>query len=91
MEDNFDKKYVKIGRGRCSFIVGNMSPWKKDSMNMCGVRTLTSFADLSSLATSASKGSLCNQGIERNKFLVCSSIHDGHEAGYIWGFILKTN
>ena len=31
----------------------------------------------------ASRGSLCNRGIKRKKFLICSLIHDGHEAGEI--------
>ena len=40
------------------------------------VRTLTSFADLSSLANTLTRGSLCNQGIGKKEFLVCSSIHE---------------
>ena len=53
--------YCKV---RCSFIVGNMSPWKK-TLNMCGVRTLTSFADLSSYSQYANRGNLCNQGMKK--------------------------
>ena len=33
------------------------------------------------IKNNAGRGSLCNKGIGRKKFLVCSSIHDGHEAG----------
>ena len=65
MEDNFDKKKCYYCKVRCSFIVGNMSPWKRLTEH---VQTLTSFADLSSPANLQAEEVFVTRVLEERNF-----------------------